>query len=182
MWTASRPANTFPQSPNARLLDSDSAQLVALRSWLEACCKQLTHVVHASPVCGRWTLRFTLHHFAPAHQKVVIEQHSPDDSWRELLSWVLIEFRGQAAQVNTPKLRFEFACPVENPDAPLRIASRCLGEFAVSHIELTDGVSTRCHRPLPQRQRLGHAAPTTGWPKIDWLTNTGALLLNFTHR
>jgi hypothetical protein len=92
--------------------------------------------------------------------------------------------------VNTPKLRFEFACPVENPDAPLRIASRCLGVFAVSHIELTDGVSTRrmrkpeiIHgrdaRATLERHRLGQPAPTSGWPKIDWLTNTGELPLNF---
>jgi hypothetical protein len=179
LWTASRPADTFASSPNARLLANDEAQLLALRTWFENCREQPAPVFHASPVCGRWTLRFTLHHFAPAHQKVVIEQRSPDGTWRELHSRVLIEFRGQAAQANTPKLRFEFACPVENPDAPLRIASRCLGEFAVSHIELTDGVSTRRHRPLPERHRLGTPAPGGGWPKIDWLTNTGELLLFF---
>jgi hypothetical protein len=179
MWIASRPADTFAPSPNARLLAADEAQLLALRSWFENCREQLAHVFRASPVCGRWTLRFTLHHFAPAHQKVVIEQQSPDGTWRELHSRVLIEFRGQSAQVNTPKLRFEFACPVENPDAPLRIASRCLGEFAVSHVELTDGVSTRRHRPLQARHRLGTPAPASGWPKIDWLTNTGEILLQF---
>jgi hypothetical protein len=179
MWTTSRPADSFASSPNARLLAADEAQLRALRSWFENCGEQPEHVFRASPVCGGWTLRFTLHHFAPAHQKVVIEQQSPDGTWRELHSRVLIEFRGQAAQVNTPKLRFEFACPLENPDAPLRIASRCLGEFAVSHIELTDGVSTRRHRPLPERHRLGLRAPNAGWPKIDWLTNTGVLPVCF---
>ncbi|MCS6244603.1 MAG: family 20 glycosylhydrolase [Opitutus sp.] len=216
LWTTSRSADTFASSPNARLLAVDEAQLLALRAWFDACGGQLAHVFRASPVCGRWTLRFILHHFAPAHQKVVIEQQSPDGTWRELHSRVLIEFRGQSAQVNTPKLRFEFACPVENPDAPLRIASRCLGEFAVSHIELTDGVDTRrmrkpeiihgrdaratpehqshgrdAHatpghqspgrdaRATPERHRLGQPAPTSGWPKIDWLTNTGELPLNF---
>ncbi len=190
LWTASRPADTFASSPNARLLAADEAQLLALRTWFENCNVQPDHVFRASPVCGRWTLRFTLHHFAPAHQKVVIEQQLPDGTWRELHSRVLIEFRGQSAQVNTPKLRFEFACPVENPDAPLRIASRCLGVFAVSHIELTDGVSTRrmrkpeiIHgrdaRATLERHRLGQPAPTSGWPKIDWLTNTGELPLNF---
>ena len=190
LWTASRPADTFAASPNARLLAADEAQLLALLSWLETCREQLTHVFRPSPVCGRWTLRFTLHHFAPAHQKVVIEQQSPDGTWRELHSRVLIEFRGQAAQVNTPKLRFEFACPVEYPDAPLRIASRCMGEFSVSHIELTDGVDTRrmrkpetIHgryaRATPGHHRLGQPAPTSGWPKIDWSTNTSVLALNF---
>lgn len=179
MWTTSRPAYTFASSPNDRLLAADEAQLRALLTWFENCRAKLAHVFSASPVCGIWTLRFTLHHFAPAHQKVVIEQHWPDGTWRELHSRVLIEFRGQAAQVNTPKLRFEFACPVANPNAPLRLASRCLGELAVSHIELTDGISTRRHRPLPERHRLGTPAPGSGWPKIDWLTNTDELLLHF---
>ena len=179
MWIASRPADTFAPSPNARLLAADEAQLIALRGWFENCRDQFAHVFRASPVCGRWTLRFTLHHFAPAHQKVVIEQQSTDGTWRELHSRVLIEFRGQSAQVNTPKLRFEFACPVENPDVPLRITSRCLGEFAVSHIELTDGFSTRRHRPLQTHHRLGTPAPASGWPKIDWLTNTGEIMLQF---
>ena len=179
LWTASRPAETFSQSPNARLLDADAAQLRALRTWFEVCHDQLAHVFRASPVCGRWSLRFTLHHFAPAHQKVVIEQQSPDGTWRELHSRVLIEFRGQAAQVNTPKLRFEFACPVENPEAPLRIAARCLGEFAVSHIQLTDGVSARRQLPFAERHQLGKPAPADDWPKIDWATNTGMLALHF---
>jgi hypothetical protein len=143
-------------------------------------------IFRASPVCDRWTLRFTLHHFAPAHQKVVIEQLRPDPAspsappvWREFHSRVLIEFRAAAARPHTPNLRFEFAVPVEHPDAPLRIASRCLGQFAVSHIELTDGVTTRHHIPLRTRHTLGNPAPTSGWPKIDWLTNTATLPLVF---
>jgi hypothetical protein len=92
---------------------------------------------------------------------------------------VLIEFRAAAARPHTPNLRFEFAVPVEHPDAPLRIASRCLGQFAVSHIELTDGVTTRHHIPLRTRHTLGNPAPTSGWPKIDWLTNTATLPLVF---
>ncbi len=179
LWIASRPADSFAQSPNARLLAADEAQLLALRRWFADCGDQLAHVFSASPVCGRWTLRFTLHHFSPAHQKVVIEQQTPDGIWRELHSRVLIEFRGQAAQVNTPKLRFEFACPVDDPDAPLRITARCLGEFAVSHLELTDGVSTRRQRPFNERHRLGAPAPATGWPKIDWQTHTGELRLRW---
>ena len=179
LWIASRPADSFAQSPNARLLAADEAQLIALRRWFADCGDQLAHVFRASPVCGRWTLRFTLHHFAPAHQKVAIEQQAPDGIWRELHSRVLIEFRGQAAQVNTSKLRFEFACPVDDPDAPLRITARCLGEFAVSHLELTDGVSTRRQRPFNERHRLGAPAPATGWPKIDWQTHTGELRLRW---
>ncbi len=186
MWTASRPAATFAASPNAALLRADSARLRALQAWLRVAVRVPSRAFRASPVCGRWTLRFTLHHFAPCHQKVVVEQLLADSAapaappvWRELHARVLIEFRAAAARPRTPRLRFEFAVPVGNPDAPLRIAARCLGEFAVSHIELTDGVATRQHLPLRTRHRLGAPAPSSGWPKIDWTTNTAVLALDF---
>jgi hypothetical protein len=186
MWTASRPAAAFAASPNSALLAADTARLRALRAFIRAASRRPAAIFRASPVCGRWTLRFTLHHFAPAHQKVVIEQLLPDPAapsappvWRELHSRVLIEFRAAAARPRTPHLRFEFAVPVEHPEAPLRITSRCLGQFAVSHIELTDGITTRRHLPLRTRHTLGVPAPTSGWPKIDWLTNTATLPLVF---
>jgi hypothetical protein len=179
MWTASRPASTFAASPNAALLRADSSRLRALRTFIRAASRRPASIFRASPVCGRWTLRFTLHHFAPAHQKLVVEQQTPDGTWSELHARVLIEFRAVAARPHTPHLRFEFAVPVEHPDAPLRIASRCLGQFAISHIELTDGVAPRQHRPLRHRHVLGTPAPASGWPKIDWLTNTADLPLVF---
>jgi hypothetical protein len=186
MWTASRPAAAFAASPNSALLAADTARLRALRTFIRAASRRPAAILRASPVCGRWTLRFTLQHFAPAHQKVVIEQLLPNPAapsappaWRELHSRVLIEFRAAAARPHTPHLRFEFAVPVEHPDAPLRIASRCLGQFAVSHIELTNGVTTRQHLPLRTRHTLGIPAPASGWPQIDWLTNTATLPLVF---
>jgi hypothetical protein len=179
LWTASRPAATFAASPNAALLAADAARLRALRAWLRATARRPRHAFRASPVAGRWTLRFTVHHFAPCHQKLVIEQQQPDTTWRELHARVLIEFRAAAARPRTPHLRFEFAVPIDAPDAPLRIASRCLGPFAVSHIELTDGVTTLVHRPLRTRHVLGTPAPTSGWPRIDWQTNTAEFPLIF---
>ena len=182
MWTSSRPAATFAASPNAALLSADAARLRSLRSWLRATSRRPRHAFRASPVAGRWTLRFTVHHFAPCHQKLVVEQQHPDGqiTWRELHARVLIEFRAQAARPHAPRLRFEFAVPVDAPDGPLRIASRCLGQFAVSHIELTDGVTTLRHTPFRTRHILGTPAPATGWPRIDWLTNTATLPLVFT--
>jgi hypothetical protein len=179
MWAASRPDATFAASPNAARLAADAARLRSLRAWIRSAARRPRHAFRASPVAGRWTLRFTVHHFAPCHQKLVVEQQQPDATWRELHARVLIEFRSAAARPRTPYLRFEFAVPIDAPDAPLRIASRCLGEFAVSHIELTDGVTTRVHRPLRTRHVLGAPAPSTGWPRIDWLTNTAELPLIF---
>lgn len=171
MWSTSRALEAFGMSPNARLLAADVARLRALRAWFLAAGRDAGRARLASPVCGRWTLCFTLHHFAPAHQKIVVEQEAPDGTWRELYSRVLIEFRAEAARANTPKLRFEIAVPIDDPNAPLRIAARCLGEFAVSHVELTDGLTTRAHRPQRVRHWLGCPAPTSGWPRIDWQTN-----------
>jgi hypothetical protein len=179
MWIASRPASTFATSQNAKLLAADAARLRALRAWLRAVARRPLHAFRASPVAGRWTLRFTVHHFAPCHQKLVVEQQQPDGAWRELHARVLIEFRAAAARPQTPRLRFEFAVPVERPDSPLRIASRCLGEFAVSHVELTDGVVTLRHTPFRTRHVLGPPAPAAGWPRIDWQTNTATLPLAF---
>jgi len=184
MWTASRPAATFATSQNAALLAADTTRLRSLRAWLRATARRPAAVFRASPVCSQWTLRFTVHHFAPCHQKLVVEQLLPASdaqapAWRELHARVLIEFRAVAAQPRTPHLRFEFAVPISDPDAPLRIAARCLGEFAVSHIELTDGVTTRQHRPLRTRHVLGTPAPANGWPPIDWATNTATLPLLF---
>jgi hypothetical protein len=189
MWTASRPAATFAASQNARLLAADAGRLRTLRARLRAIARTPAAAFAPSPVCGRWTLRFTVHHFAPCHQKLVVEQLLPTPvlsvtpaagsapAWRELHARVLIEFRAAAARPQTPHLRFEFAVPIDDPDAPLRIAARCLGEFAVSHIELTDGVTTRQHRPLRARHVLGAPAPSAGWPKIDWATNAADLPL-----
>jgi len=190
MWTASRSAATFATSQNAALLAADTTRLRSLRAWLRATARRPHHAFLASPVAGQWTLRFTVHHFAPCHQKLVVEQLLPAPAttntvvaappiWRELHARVLIEFRAVAAQPRTPHLRFEFAVPISDPDAPLRIAARCLGEFAVSHIELTDGVTTRLHRPLRTRHVLGTPAPANGWPPIDWATNTATLPLLF---
>ncbi len=177
MWIASRPAATFAASQNAAVLAGDAARLRAWQAWLRAVARRLGHARRASPVLGRWTLRFTVHHFAPAWQKVVVEQLQPDGAWREIYGRVTIEFRARAARPHPRDLRLEFACPVDDPDAPLRIATRCVGQVAISHIELTDGVSTRVHAPPRTRHVLGEPAPKSGWPRVDWQRNTSELPL-----
>ena len=179
MWTWSRPAESFATSQNAAVLAGDARRLRAWQAWLRAVARRPVHARRASPVLGRWTLRFTLHHFAPAWQKVVVEQQRPDGAWREIYGRVTIEFRARAARPHPTKLRLEFACPVDDPDAPLRIATRCVGQVAVSHIELTDGVATRQHRSQRTRHTLGEPAPKSGWPKVDWVRNTGELPLHW---
>lgn len=179
MWTHSRPDETFAASQNAAVLAGDAARLRAWRTWLRAVGRRLAHARRASPVLGRWTLRFTVHHFAPAWQKVVVEQQQPDGAWRELYGRVTIEFRARGARPHPKQLRLEFACPVDDPDAPLRFATRCVGQVAISHAELTDGVTTLAHRPSRIRHTLGEPAPKNGWPRVDWTRNTGELALSW---
>jgi hypothetical protein len=179
MWTGSRPASSFASSQNAAVLAGDAARLRAWQRWLRAVARRPSHARRSSPVLGRWTLRFTVHHFAPAWQKIVVEQQAPDGTWHELYGRVTIEFRARAARPNPTHLRLEFACPVSEPDPPLRLATRCVGQVAVSHIELTDGVTTRTHRPTRTRHVLGEPTPKQGWPAVDWLRNTGELALRW---
>jgi hypothetical protein len=179
MWVESRPAGSFASSQNAAVLAGDAKRLRAWRAWLRAVRRRPVHARRASPVLGRWTLRFTVHHFAPAWQKVVVEQQQPDGAWRELYGRVTIEFRARGARPHPTQLRLEFACPVDDPDAPLRIVTRCVGQVAVSHAELTDGVTTLAHRPSRIRHTLGEPAPKSGWPRVDWTRNTGELALSW---
>ncbi len=179
MWTWSRPAESFAASQNAGVLAGDALRLRAWQVWLRAVARRPAHARRASPVLGRWTLRFTVHHFDPAWQKVVVEKRQPDGAWREIYGRVMIEFRARAARPHPAHMRLEFACPLEDPYAPLRIASRCVGQIAVSHIELTDGVIPLHHRPARAHHVLGEPAPKSGWPKVDWVRNTGELPLHF---
>lgn len=180
MWVWSRPAGSFAASQNAGVLAGDALRLRAWQAWLRAVARRPAHALRPAPVLGRWTLRFTVHHFAPAWQKIVVEQQHADGTWRELYGRVTIEFRARAARPHPANLRLEFACPVDDPKAPLRIATRCVGQVAASHIELTDGVATLAHKPARVRHVLGEPAPKSGWPKVDWTRNTGELALAFT--
>lgn len=173
MWVASRPAASFAASQNAGVLRADAARLRAWRAWLRAVGRRAGQARRPSVMAGRWTLRFTVAVETPAWQKVVVEQLGPDGAWREIYGRVLIEFRGYAARPRPKGLRFEFACPVAGPEARLRIASRCVGAFAVARAELSDGVTTlRTAEPRTWRG-LGEPPATSGWPKVDWVTNTG---------
>jgi len=179
MWRRTREANGRGQ--NARILESDLSRLLAWRRWLVACGRKPSLAHSAAPVCGRWQLQLMVHSFAPALQKIVVEQQAPDGAWRELGGRFTIEFRAEAARPRT-RIRREFAVPVEDPHAALRVAVRGLGQVGISHLELTDGVVHL--RPLPTpdskpKEILGQPAPKRGFPMIDWSANTGAVVAQF---
>lgn len=180
MWATSRDPRAFAAGHNARILDDDAKRLKAWRVWLKAAARNPGRLPTASPMGGAWQLQFTVHNFAPALQKVIVEQRHADGSWHEVHGRFLIEFRAAAARPKA-RLQREFSCPVDDPAAPLRIALRGLGQVRVGHIALTDGVTelrpsnlTPAARPL-----LGTPAPQSGWPVLDWANNAGELELTF---
>ncbi len=178
MWKRTRDPKARGQ--NDVILAADAWRLRAWQSWLVRARRRPEIIVRSTPVCGPWQLQLTVHNFAPALQKVVVEQRQPDGAWKELASRLTIEFRAAAAQPRARIVR-EFNLPVLQPDRPLRVSVRGLGQVALERPELTDGCTTSRPRNWPARKKkiLGRRAPTKGWPVLDWTKNQGSLLLDF---
>ena len=169
MWACTRDPRRRGQ--NEAILAADAERLKAWRSWLRLAAKNPGHVWLASPVCGAWQLSFTVHNFAPALQKVIVEQQQPDGSWRELGGRFTIEFKAAAARRRTT-VRRDFSCAVEK-DQPLRIAIRGLGQVKIEDVVLTDGLATF---PAGLRKKtLGRPTPRRGFPLLDWTENRDAV-------
>jgi hypothetical protein len=191
MWNRSR--DPQEQGPNELMLARDAERLRAWQQWLGKAARNHDFIWRATPVCGAWQLQFTLHNFAPALQKVVVEQRQADGSWRTLHGLYTIEFRAFAARPYA-SIRHEISVPVTvaglaeaGPGSatpatrPLRLAVRGVGQVAVSHVELTDGV-VRLHPSgwLPSRKKiLGRPAPRRGFPLVDWTKNQDSKRLTF---
>jgi hypothetical protein len=178
MWRRSR--DPRQHGPNEEILTRDAQRLRAWRAWLRRALKKPALAQGTTPVCGRWQLQFAVHNFAPALQKIVVEQQGPDGSWKELHSMFTIEFKAAAAQPRAKIVR-EISVPVDTTDARLRIAVRGLGQVAISGITLTDGVSARSPAGARKRIILGLPAPRSGFPSINWEHNAGEVELDFSH-
>ncbi len=176
MWRRSR--NTRQRSPNEAMLVQDARRLKAVRNWLQRAEKNPALAGGTTPFCGVWQLQFTLHNFAPALQKIVIEQQAKDASWKELHSLFTIEFKSAAARPHAKIIR-EISVPVDSVDARLRLAVRGTGEVAISKVVLTNGALTRRQTGPRRKIILGTPAPHRGFPPIDWARNNGSLRLNF---
>ena len=194
MWNRSR--DPQERGPNELMLARDAERLRAWQQWLEKAARNHDLIRRATPVCGAWQLQFTLHNFAPALQKVVVEQRQPDGSWRTLHGLYTIEFRAFAARPRA-SIRRELSVPVTvaglaeaGPGSatpatgPLRLAVRGVGQVAVSHVELTNGV-VRLHPPgwlSSYKKILGPPAPRRGFPVVDFEKNTGSTTVRFVRR
>jgi hypothetical protein len=175
MWRRSR--DPRQSSPNEEMLARDRQRLRAWCAWLQRARKNPALAKGATPVCGRWQLQFALHNFAPALQKIVVEQHTRG-LWKELHSVFTIEFKAAAARPRTRIVR-EISVPVDAADARLRIVVRGVGQVAIGGVTFTDGVTAR--HPVGSRKKiiLGPPAPHRSFPSIDWALNCGELELDF---
>jgi hypothetical protein len=176
MWRRSR--DPKQRGPNEAMLTRDAQRLRAWRAWLRRAQKNPGLANGTTPVCGRWQLQFTVHNFAPALQKIVVEQQNPDGTWKELHSVLTIEFKAAAAQPRARIVR-EVSVPVGAAKARLRIAVRGVGQIAISGVTLTDGVIARSPARSPKKIILGLPAPHHGFPAINWEHNGGEVEINF---
>ncbi|MEI6106205.1 MAG: family 20 glycosylhydrolase [Opitutae bacterium] len=177
MWARTRERHVKGQ--NETILEADARRLAAWRDWLRKTLRTPALVLEATPVCGRWQLQFMVHNFAPAVQKVSVEQLDADGTWRVLASRHTIEFRAPAARPAS-KLKREFTVPVDSASAQLRILVGGVGQVAISHVTLTNGIETQAMRPLGQKHVIGRRAPQRGFPAIVSQGSSTALLVSFT--
>lgn len=173
MWNQTRDRRSV--SPNEQIVRADGERLNALRRG---------EYVFG----GTWQLCYRVWNFAPAVQRVGVEQQQPNGAWELLQSCHTIEFQTAAARRRGAFIR-EHAAPVAwNGDgqAPpvLRLITRGVGEVKLGDVALTDGRRVLRPRgwPLTAWRRLGAPAPTGGLPDIDWQRITGALALEFAPR
>lgn len=178
MWARSRDPRA--RSPHEDILAGDAGRLKEWKRWLDAVGKNSARALAPSPVFGRWQLTFLVHNHAPALQKILVEQQSADGAWVTLASRFTIEFRARAARPRAD-IRREFSVAIDTPARPLRIALRGLGEVAISHVGLTDGVLTLrpAGWPLRERRPLGVPAPASGFPDLHLAANRDAMDLLF---
>jgi hypothetical protein len=177
MWRRTRSAS--PAGANQRILAADRARLTAWRQWLARAARNRAHVWTASPVAGAWQLQFTVINFAPAAQRVVVEQAQADGTWREIGGRYTIEFRTLAARPRA-NLRRRLVIPVAEPNQSLRIGVRGVGCVGIAQVVLTNGVTQQAAlRPRESRRViLGSPAPASGWP-VSPPSSPGWLPLRF---
>lgn len=175
MWRPTRDPNARGQ--NERIVEADAKRLANLRAWLRRAGRNPAIILQETPLCGAWQLQFLVHNFAPALQKVVVEERRAGGTWSEIAARFTVEFRSAAARPTT-KIRREFAVPIEGPPharCRYRIGVRGVGQVAISHIMFTNGVETRRRPDWTRRSVIGRPAPARGLPPIDWTTNSGTL-------
>jgi hypothetical protein len=163
------------------MIAADAARLNIWRTWLRQCLREPASAWMASPVVGAWQLLVAVRNFAPALQKVVVEQQASDGTWRDVDGLFMIEFRARSAKPRA-NVTHQLSVPIawSGPPSPmpaLRIAVRGFGQVAISKVRLTNGVTAAVSRK--RTSILGPKAPRTGFPVFDFQTNRGELPIKF---
>ncbi|MCP5528939.1 MAG: family 20 glycosylhydrolase [Opitutaceae bacterium] len=164
MWLTSRQPNST--APNLVLLDRDQLQLEMWSAWLRQCLINSEHVMTANTVVAGWLLSFSVWNFAPAVQRIVIEQRI-GHAWQPVKSCHTIEFQSRGAAPQS-SLRHLYAAPVsgstEHPPS-LRLVIGGVGRVRISELKITDGINTWTAASKSWLE-VGHK-PVTGWPRLD---------------
>jgi hypothetical protein len=176
MWGCTR--DRHQSGPNERIVAADRRRLAAWRRWLGKAAKTPALIRGESPVCGPWQLNFMVHNFAPAVQKVIVEQQETDGAWREIASRYTIEFRAQAARPRTKIVR-EFSAPVSNAQLNLRLRISGVGAVRLSQVVLTDGVDQRRALPPKQSKLLGTMPSSAGFPSLEQSGSRSAWIIRW---
>ena len=181
LWALTR--NRPQSNPNLAIVRSDRKRLGAWLVWLKKAQRAPKYLFTKSPLLGHWQLRMVIHANRPAANLVVVQQQDAEGVWQDLRQRHTIEFRSAAARRNS-SIKRDWSVPIEDPNLPLRLALRGIGEVAISQVELVDGVTTKPNRSWRRaiRKRLGLPAPEHGWPDLDWTTNQDTLELRFSGR
>lgn len=184
MWRTTRDRRA--KSPNAIIFQNDLRQLIRWEKWLAKCQRNPAMLWTANPVCGRWQLFYQVWNYAPAVQRVSVEQWQ-DGAWAYMKTCHTIEFQACAA-VQTSRITRQHSSPINwtgvAETAPqLRLTVRGVGSIKIGAICLTDGVNriqigaTNMHW-----RKLGSAAPRHGLPKLDQVAELPLPLVGITEK
>lgn len=165
MWRTTRHAKSA--SPNLLLLEHDQLQLQMWLTWLRQSLLKPEQVMTANALVADWLLSFTVWNFAPAVQRVVVEQKAADE-WQVVKSCHTIEFTSRGASPRSVS-KHVYAAPIsgstDHPPA-MRLVIRGVGRVRLSKLRLTNGV-TRWDTPQKKPWiELGRHI-SEGWPQLD---------------
>ena len=167
MWARTR--DPRHASPNESILEADAKRL-------------------REPMRRGWQLCYRVKNFAPAAQRIAVEQQRPDGTWETRQTCYTIEFQAVAAKPHG-RLTREHAAPVDwdgdtRSFPRLRLAIRGLGQVAILKPVLTDGA--RAFIPSSWTKKngriLGRPAPRHGFPDPSAGQNRAELTLVFASR
>ena len=181
MWRFTR--DNRECGPNELVLRADAARLRSWLSWLKRCAHSPGLADGPSVMTGALQLQLNVLNFAPALQKIMIEQRGSDGMWRELRGRFTIEFSAEGAGKYS-RVKRALSVAVDRGDVltpALRVSIRGLGQVKISDVELTDGITVNRPRKWPRGQArgIGQKAPPSGFPLLQWDTNADSLELSF---